>query len=517
MFQVSVYQSVESFNVRNKLKGEQLHNLIISLSQSEKNQITRYLNRSVNPDKICIHLYRKMVEMPVFDEEALLDMVYPEQSRRLARFESSCDYLAQLIATALAAKDPHCFSWIPFIQKTMEKKLFKLAYKNLVQALKTAWEREQIPELYRLSLQAKELQHLTALDARGKAKVPAHQEIFQILGNSEFLATGWEEVRSIAHRYGKMGAEEQENLYSTLTKWLHQVNELQVHTDSERQGRLRILVRCQLMLRQFESALESQWELVNLGIRSDIPVLAERRITEMGTLLNLLYHNNSFQEARQMAMRLRATPAINPEQERERLRYLVKAGFNAALCTGDEAMGKQALTDLERRYQDIPLSKKASLYFYAALFGAYTGNWQETVRWLNQLLALPQKQRTLFTWQVPMLMAIAAIELEDYEMASTYQQRMRRISRHSGMELPNLVGKGLRRMLNVPANESRLILAQLRENLIQALEKPAEKRAAQYFNPLLWVDARLKRKMIIDIARDEDFRSFREYHRIQSA
>jgi len=500
------------------LKGEQLHNLIISLNQSEKNQVTRFLNRSVNPDKICVHLYQVMVNMPIFNEAEALEILYPGNKRQKTRFEASCDYLAQLIVTALANKDPRCFSQLPFIQKAIEKKMFKFANKYLVQALKQAHQEERISELYLLSLKARELAQQTEARPRKKAGVPSHAEIFRSLCNLEKLEEvklAFGELRQqmlLRHGEGHIeGIREQiQHLQATI-------GGVEPGSQREQAQQLKLFAWSHFMMGDYATALDFQEQLFELSNSSEIVEIADGKIHETSMYLRLLFLQGEYDTASQIARQMWTFRPRNAQQEEQRLRGFISAGFISALCMGNTELGRLATRDLQQNLGKIREAKRASLIFYAIQFSAYTAEWREVLRWSNELLKLPQKIRKTLQWQIPMMQAMASLELEDYELGNQFFDRFRRQCRQLSLQVPKVIAKSLGRVLNVPPSEARLLLVQLRDELTTLRQDPNERMALAYFDVRLWIDARLRYRTIQDIAKDLDYIPFREFHKILSA
>lgn len=486
------------------MKGERLHNLIISLSQAEKNQITRFFNRATNPGSKHSRLYRTLIELERFDEKLVLEELGEQSKVAKARFESSCDYLACLILEALGEKETGSQSEVAFVRKGMEKGFWKLARRRLEQAMKEVSKREDFEELYRLCLEAECLQRASGDQVKALESFP-RKWVFERLNNLETLRLGIEAFRSLR---SKPLEERKQAIEDTQL----QISDCKFESVREKCMSIRLQVRLSALVHNFESTIIPQQKVLEL-IRSNrhLPELSALEIEESGIAIRFLIITKRFSEARLETMRLRAAPTISVIDKQQKWRLLLSGTIACAFSLGDISIGTEAIAELDAHVDSIPIKYRGRLYYYASLFMAYLGNWKECRRMTQGLLSVPKKFQKPFSWQPSLLLAITAIEEHDTEQALLYLNRMRRSLKNNSKKYPSIVHKGLSQMINLPTGEKRLHLRQLKNKLERVSRDPDELLEAKYFDLGMWIDSKFKGIDMLEVARKDNFSRFKEF------
>ena len=452
--------------------------------------------------------------MPAFDLDEALDTLYPGQNRRKARFESSCEYQAQLSIAALAAKDPACQSHIPFIRNALDKGMYKLAQKYLVNAMREAWAQERMEDLYTLSLIGKQLRRHVQADINEKAGIPEHKDIFGILHRLEIFQEALDDFAALMRN--RDGSPQPFAGKELASRWSNETDRYPIITQTEQALLYKIEFWSHLAFQNYTEAEAVQERLVDLCLRAPADRLRRKAIKELGILIRMYHHNHKYTQAETASLRMMGIEAYSPEDELIRTKSRIKTGFMAAMGTGNVDRGREALRELKKFELQIPEDSRPNLYIYAILFCAFLGQWSNLLHWSNRFHSLPLKQRSRFAWQVHLVQAIAAIELQDMELANTFLTRMRRAARTKDFDLPKLAYRSLQRIINALPKETSFLTARFRSELNELMNVPAERSSAMFFDVRLWLEARQRNISIYEVAQAEEFRSFREYFAVQA-
>ena len=446
--------------------------------------MTRFFNRSTNRYKNYALLYRIMLESKSFDEEAIVKKLYGEDDAGNARLEAACDYVGRLTIAALALKDQDLHSQTSFVRKAIEKKLFRLARQVLAKALEKAWREEEFESMLLLLEEDRHLQDSGGQSARKKSNAPGRREVFERLHHLQSIETAMEAYQESKHA---RSSEEKEQCIAAMRA---PVRGFAPESQRETAGRLQLLVRENMLLGDFAEACAHQSQLARLVQGSELPRLQRVCLAETGLHQRMLMLMGRFEESGLETMRLKSIPTKHAAEEALKLRLVLTADFCAALTLGRPRLGWEAIRKLQAEHHLLPQHKAAKLFHYAALFMAMEGRWDEVSRWSHLILSLPGKHRLPESWPPFLLLLLAAIELEDPESASTYLSRLRRCAKASAYTYPRKVALGLARLINVPANESRLLLKRFKEELRELCGDKRELVASSYFDMDSWIESR---------------------------
>lgn len=481
------------------MKGGLLYNLLDSLSQAEKNQVTRFFNRSVNRDRKYSLLYRILAESNSYEEEEIVKKLYGDVQGCVARFEAACDYVGYLTIEALSLKDDALHSQSAFVRKAIEKKLPRLARKTLIKAMAKAWKDEEFECMLLLMEENKRLVQAGGKSACQKAQVPERKVVFGHIHHLQCIEESLEIYQRGKHVHLS------EEVATCIADMREPVRRFVSNSQREIAGRLQLLVREGILEGDYEKACASQSKLAKLVQESRLPRLKSLRINETGLHLRMLIILGRFEEAAKESLRLQSIPANSDSEKILKLRLKLGADFCAAMTLGRSRLGQEAILLLHEKQHLIPENKVAKLYHYAALFMAMEGRWEEVNRWAHLILSLPGKHRLPESWPPYLMLLLAAIELEDPQSASTYLSRLRRNAKTSSYAYPRKATQGLSRLINLPANESRLLLHRFQRELQGICEDKAESLASSYFDLASWIEARLSGKPLRQVLEKQSY------------
>lgn len=489
------------------MKGSDLHILLQALTQAEKNQITRFFNKTASEEKKYVQLYRTLVETTLLDEDKLAIDLYGNGANRAARLASACDYLGQLVVEALAAKDPGLYQPLSLVRKAIQKQFFHLAYKLLVRALRQGFQEEEYELLLLLLQESLLLKKACGLDALAKSGIPGRRALFQVVDQLHQIEEALEYYQQ--HKWeGEQVALSLESMLSKLAA--------SIPSDRLRFGRLQLEMRCAFLRADYHLACTLQGQIAHLVRESKALRLQEHRIPESGVYLRLLHVTNAYQEAALEALRLQAIPASNPLEDALKLRLRLSADFCTAMTLGRRQLGWEACALLATSHGDISPRKVGMLYFYAALFMSLEGRWDEVSRWCHLLLALPAKQRLPEAWPPFLLLGLAAIELDDPDAANVYLRRLLRHAKACSQAYPAIAARGLAKLVNMPFGESRLLLKQFRAEIDSLFLDKNELFQSNYFDLRLWIDARIQGRALSKVIEDLDYQPYKQVFGISS-
>lgn len=451
-----------------------------------------------------------MLENGKYDEEGIVNNLYGDLAHGMARFEAACDYVAHLVISTLASKDPDSQFQIPFIRKAIHKGIPKLAQKTLARAMDKAWREEEFEQLLILQQENLRLQKESGRDANAKGKIPRRREIFGIIHHLQCVEDAMEGFQKIKW----VQSAHVEKFIASLQAPLQ---EFSIRSEREKVARLRLEMRFAMIRGQHVEACRLQSEVTDLLYASQVPRLQRKRIAESGLHIRLLHAIGEIEDAGLECLRLQTLPAHSESDMAMKIRFKLSSDFCMAMTTGRRALGWDASKLLLEEQDRLPKDKIAKLYHYASLFMAMEGQWGEVSRWSHLVLSLPGKQRVLMTWPSLLMLSLAAIEMGDPESASTYLNRLKRQAKRCEQAYPSVAARGLARLINVPANESRLLLLSFKKELQKLCSDEKESLASSFFNLSTWIEARISGRPLSQVLEQTQFESLKRLFSATSA
>lgn len=484
------------------MKGDKLHNFLISLNQAEKNQCTRYLLPSGKKAGKYAVLYKILTEQNDYDEKLTLQELYNTPNPSQRRFEATCDYLSELVIQALALKDEEIGSKLPIIRKAREKGLIRLAGKNLAKAIQEATKTEEFEELLILYQEKELLSSQFSLELKLGKEHLSRKDVFQSLVNLESLNYLLKDFRSFKWIASEGNAE------GHLVRLESGIKRIEPRSARERFLYNKLQMRVAFIRRKYFEASKFQEKVMDLVYNSQIPRIVANRIEESGHMLRVYHNNGLFDAADLELMRLKASPIKTAHDQILFYRHSLVAAFISAFTLGKIPSGLSALDEFLEVAPQIPDKHRVKLHYYAALFQALNGNWRGSRPHLNAIQKMPSKIKKIFSWQPELLLALGYLEEDEPDMASLLLDRVQRKSNNE--TYPLLISRCLVRILYTSARESRLLLTNLRSRLIELREQPGSRIDSIYFDMVLWIDARLQGKTLIEISKSQHFLSARQ-------
>lgn len=483
------------------MKGKKLHNFLNSLNQAEKNQCTRFLLPRGNKTGKYAVLYKILTEQNDYDEDLTLEALYGERKGTIRRFEATCDYLGELVIQALALKDEEIGSLLPFIRKAREKGLIRLAGKNLKKAIRKAVEEEEFEELLQLYQEKDLLESQYGHKINQNIGQISRSAVFQSLVRLEELGQMLDEFRSIKWAVSEGNA-------------IDQIEDLKTRLSGIKPGSAReqymfnkLWMRLEFIVGNYLSASQFQENVMELVYNADISRISVHRIEESGHMLRIYHTIGLFDEADLELMRLKAAPIKTEHEKNLFLKHSLVAAFISAFTLGKYSSGQSALNEFKQVAECISPKERVKLHYYAALFHAMNGDWKASRPHLNSIQKEPARYRKIFSWQPELLLAIGYLEEEEPDMASVLLDRIERKAKDQAY--PHLISRGLARLLYASPHESRLLLTNLRSRILELRKHPEGRLDSIYFDMVLWIDARLQKKTLIEISKSQHFLSAR--------
>lgn len=475
------------------MKGNQLHSFLITLNQAEKNRCTRYLMPGGTKRSKYARLYRAMISCVEYHEFEVLRTVYGDEPYTQQRYESTCEYLSELVVSALAEKDPQLTNLIPGIRKAREKGLTRLASKFLTKSFKKALEGEEFEEMLILFQETELLAEQFGVDITLKLNLPNRISIFNSILNLETLSRLMEEFQN---QKWKLAEGEQISFLEDLAEQLKKVN---AASTREEYHLVQLEMRLALFSQSYFRAVQCQERIIDLVMHSNIPRITDRRILEHTRMISTYHYVGQFESANLELMRLKAAPVRSQHDQTLKLRHSLSAQFVSALTLGEVSLGHSALEEFKSSKDLITQEELGKLHYYAALFLSWTGNWKEARSHIQRIDELPARHRKLFHWQLDLMFCLCYLEEEKPDLAAVCIERLGRKAQND--PYLSLIARGLKRLLYLSSSDNRLLLSNLKQELLEQYQQPKARFQAQFFDLTIWIDAKLKNKTLLEEAK----------------
>gem|GEM_PF-5115165 len=433
-----------------------------------------------------------MVASDVYDPSSVLEALYGKEPYTLQRFESTCEYLGELVIRALAEKEPQSINFIPDIRKAREKGMGRLATKFLVKTFKKAQEREEFEEMLLLFQESELLAEQLGVEIGQKFRFPDRKSTFKIIFNLEILCRLMEEFQLQKWKLAEGKATDY------LKSLEEELGKIKVTSLREKYHLLQLEMRLLFFKQHYFEAVACQEEIIDLVMHSNIPRITSRRILEHTRMISTYHNVGQFEKANLELMRLKAAPVLSSHDRSLKLRHSLSGQFISALTLGDVSQGHSALLEFKNSKDEISPEELGKFHYYAALFLSWTGEWKGARMQIQRIQELPAKKRKLFPWQLDLMFCLCYLEEEKPDLAAVSIERLGRKAQNS--PYLSLISRGLKRLLYLSRTDAKLLLSNLKLEILEQYKQPEVRWMANFFDLTTWIDAKLKNRTLLEEA-----------------
>ena len=151
---------------------------------------------------------------------------------------------------------------------------------------------------------------------------------------------------------------------------------------------------------------------------------------------------------------------------------------------------------------------KAFLYLNFTKISIYNGDFNEALKWNNKIRNAEIKQRDDFNTWSKLFNLIIHFELRNFELIKsiTHSTAVHLEKRKQLYKTEAIILKYLKKEFPKASSngETMQLLKLMRDELIEVRKDPYEAKAYDYFDYIMWLESKIKRRSLIDLAADSN-------------
>lgn len=502
-----------------------LFQLVRSLSKSEKRYFKIYASRHViGEQNNYIKLFDAIDRQKEYDEEAVRKEFAAEVF--IKQLSVTKNYLYRLILESMRAyhaeRTPRAQvrGLLNDVDFLVGRRLFGQADKVIDKAIKTA----QANEEYVLLLEAMALQRTIMREIRYEDQSPDDIERFytaflETLSLVDNVARYWQLSAVMYLSYVTKGSTRDADDFRQLEELLAHpllASEDQALTFEARQFYYHIHSTYNFIRGDYKAAHASSVKLINL-LESRPQYLLTNTLGYLGIITNFLidsfylgYLDEFFDKIRSLRSLLDTYPELRTEQlEAEIFKNTYNLELFAYTDLGEYEKGLKIVGDIEaglERYGEyIDAATLLTFYYNLATLHFIAEKYNEALKWINVIInetdAEVRADVDCFAriFSLVIHFELGNYDLLEYLLKSTYRYLYKRNRLY---QFESVVLRFIRKLTRVHTREQLLeLFAEAREELQPLAEDPLEKKAFEFFHPLLWLESKIERRKFADLVR----------------
>ncbi len=502
-----------------------LFQLIKSLSKSEKRYFKIYASRHViGEQNNYIKLFDAIDRQKEYDEDAIRKEFASEVF--IKQLSVTKNYLYRLILESMRAyhaeRTPRAQvrGLLNDADFLIGRRLFEQADKIIDKARKTAQANEEyILLLETMTLERTVMREIRYEDQSQEDIDRFYSSFLDTLSIVDNVARYWQLSAVMYLSYVLKGSTRDASDYKQLEELLSHpllASDDQALTFEARQFYYHIHSTYNFIRGDYKAAHASSMQLITL-LESRPQYLLTNTLGYLGIITNFLidsfylgYHDEFFEKIRS----LRTLTDVYPELRTEPLEAeIFKNTYNLELFAytdiGDYEKGLQLVGEIEsglERYGEyIDGAAQLTFYYNLATLHFIAEKYGEALKWINVIInetdAEVREDVDCFARIFSLIIhfELGNYDLLEYLLKSTYRYLYKRNRLY---QFESVVLRFIRKLTRVHTRDQLLALfAEVREELQPLAEDPLEKKAFEFFHPLLWLESKIERRKFADLVR----------------
>lgn len=502
-----------------KINSPKLFHLIKSLTPTERRYFKLWVAPSGEKNNKYILLFDAIEAQPEFDDEALKNLIYPEESLEGKKYSELKNYLYHEILKALQYFD--------------EKTSVEFRIKNMLLNVKVLFKRSLFNEckeqLQKIKKLAREYEDFLAL----LEVLRWEKELAYAMTDITFLNKYLEDLRQEELRYLKeqTALMELRNLFFTLlvelrkdlnrnkehlaqlkklaeNEWINKP-ELTFSTTANLL-RLRFISAYYFSISEFEKFYQTSKIL--LGEVENHPHFLREGVSEYISILNNHIVScgqlEKYEEVRHYLEKLKNIEPITKDDALKIHRQYYLAKFRLCISSGAFEEGLEALKNHEAESLDFEkfFFEKNTFFFHYFLIYFGANNYEKALQYLHEWLNMPRNiERQDLQSLARVLNLIIHFEMKnDILLESLLRSTERFLRKRNVYRFEKLMVqfiKNSRKMLH--KSEIKQGLQNLQAELKQLMQLPEEAQLIKMFDFESWLESKLSGKLFKDIVREK--------------
>lgn len=502
-----------------------LFDLIRALTKSEKRYFKIYASRHViGEQNNYIKLFDAIDRQQEYDEEAIrrefAGEVFIKQLSVTKNYlyrlilESMRAYHSERTATALIRGLLNDADFL------IEKRLFEQAAKVVDKAQKTARAHEEYVLLLETLVLERVVMRELQYEGRSQEDIERFYSSFlETLSLIDNVARYWQLSATMYLSYVRKGSTRSAEDYRHLDDILSHpllLGEEQALTFEAKQFYYHIHSTCCFIRGEYRQAHDYSSKLVSL-LESRPEYLLTHTIGYLGIITNFLidsFYLGYLDEFYAKIRSIRALPDQYPELRTERFEAeIFKNTYNLELFAytdlGEWQKGlgivQEIREGLERYREYIDDAVRLTFYYNLATLHFIAERYSEALDWINMIINDTDVEVREDVYCFARIFSLIIhfelgnFDLLEYLLKSTYRYLYKRNRLY---QFETVVLRFIRKLTRVHTREQLLALfAEVREELQPLTQDPLEKKAFEFFHPVLWLESKIERKKFADIVR----------------
>lgn len=502
-----------------------LFELIKSLVKSEKRYFKIYASRHViGEQNNYIRLFDAIDRQKEYDEEAIRREFASEVF--IKQLSVTKNYLYRLILESMRAYHAERTLRVQLrgllndAEFLIDKRLYDQADKILDKARRLADAQEEYVLLLEIHILERTVMRELQYEGLSHEKVEQFYTSFlHTLSLIDNIARYWQlsAVMYLSHvRQGSTRSEEDYRRLDEIVSNPLLLDESQALTFEAKQFYYHIHSTCCFIRGEHRQAHDYSSKLV-AHLESRPEYLIRNTIGYLGTITNFLidsyylgYHSEFFDKIAS----IRSLPQRYPELHSERLEAeIFKNTYNLELFaytdTGNFEKGMQIAGAIEHgleQYNDyIDDAMRLTFYYNLAMLHFVAEKYRESLNWINRIInETDMEVREDVYCFARIFSLILHFELGNYDLLeyllkSTYRFLYKRNRLY---QFETVVLRFIRKLTRIHTREQlHVLFVDIRKELQPLAQDPYEKKAFEFFHPVLWLESKIEKKKFSDVVR----------------